>query len=86
MSSAYFARVTVLARMKVKTTQGRYFVTVTGQLRGRDLGRLERACGPALERRRAPLTVRLASILAIDEPAKAYLEHLVDRGAIVLVD
>ena len=72
--------------MRVKTTRGRYFVTVTGRLRARDLGRLERACGHALEQRPAPLTLQLASDLAIDEPAKAYLEHLVDRGAVVLVD
>jgi hypothetical protein len=70
--------------MRVKSADGRYFVTVTGQLRGRDLGRLERACGPALEHRRPPLTVRLASTV-IDEPAKRYLERLTERGVTVLV-
>jgi hypothetical protein len=70
--------------MRVKSAEGRYFVTVTGQLRGRDLGRLERACGPALEHQQPPLTVRLA-VRAIDEPAKHYLDRLVERGAVVLV-
>jgi hypothetical protein len=70
--------------MRVKTANGRYFVTVTGQLGGRDLGRLERACGPALEHQHPPLTVRLAAGV-IDEPARRYLERLTERGATVLV-
>jgi hypothetical protein len=69
--------------MRVKTANGRYFITVSGQLRGRDLGRLERACGPALEHQHPPLTVRLAASVS-DEPAKRYLERLVERGAIVM--
>src|SRR5918992_2459033 len=73
-----------VARMRVKSADGHYFVTVTGQLRGRDLGRLERACGRALEHQRPPLTVRLAASV-IDGPAKRYLERLVERGAVVLV-
>lgn len=70
--------------MRVKSSNGRYFVTVTGQLCGRDLGRLERACGPALEHQRPPLTLRLAARV-IDEPAKRYLERLAERGATVLL-
>lgn len=70
--------------MRVKSADGRYFVTVTGQLRGRDLGRLERACGRALEHQHPPLTVRVASGVT-DEPAKRYLERLAERGATVLV-
>ena len=76
----------VVAKLRVKTTNGRYFVTVKGQLRGRDLGRLERACGPALEQQRPPLTIRLAAVAAIDEPAQSYLERLAARGAVVLVE
>ena len=74
-----------MASMRVKSTAGRYFVTVTGELRGRDLRRLERACGPALEHERPPLTVRLAAPV-IDAPARRYLERLAERGAIVLTD
>ena len=73
-----------MARMRVKSAEGHYFVTVTGQLRGRDLGRLERACGRALEHQRPPLTVRLAAPVS-DGPARRYLERLAERGAIVLV-
>ena len=73
-----------VAKMRVRSADGRYVVTVTGQLQGRDLGRLERACGPALEHRHPPLTVRLAAPV-IDEPARRYLERLAERGAIVLV-
>ena len=70
--------------MRVKSSDGRFFVTVTGQLRGRDLRRLEHACGPALEHQHPPLTVRLADQV-IDAPARRYLERLAERGAIVLV-
>jgi len=75
-----------MARMRVTSVKGRYQVTVTGNLGGRDLRRLERACGPALEHQRAPLTVRLASVAAIDQPAKAYLDRLMRRGAVVLFE
>jgi hypothetical protein len=70
--------------MTVKSANGHYVVTVTGELRGRDLGRLERACGPALEHQHPPLTLRLASSV-VDAPAKRYLERLAERGATVLV-
>jgi hypothetical protein len=75
-----------MAKMKVTSDEGRYQVTVTGNLGGRDLRRLERACGPALEQPRAPLTVRLASVAAIDQSARAYLDRLMQRGAVVLFD
>ena len=74
-----------MARMRVKSTEGRYQVTVTGKLGGRDLGRLERACGPALEQPRPPLTVRLAAVTAIGDTAQAYLDRLLQRGAVVLI-
>jgi hypothetical protein len=74
-----------MAKMKVTSTEGRYQVTVTGNLGGRDLGRLERACGPALEQQRLPLTLRLA-VAAIDQSARAYLDRLIQRGAIVLFE
>ena len=75
-----------MARMRVTSARGRYQVTVTGNLGGRDLRRLERACGPALEQPRPPLTVRLAAVAAIDQSAKAYLDRLIRRGAVVLFD
>ncbi len=75
-----------VARMWVKSSAGRYSVTIRGHLTARDLGRLERACGPALEQKRAPLTVRLAADNRMDQPAKIYLDRLVDRGAVVIVE
>jgi hypothetical protein len=79
------ARVHV-ARMKIRSAQGRYNVIVTGRLGGRDLRRLERVCGPALEQQHPPLTVRLATVESIDAPARAYLDRLVRVGAVLLFD
>lgn len=70
--------------MRVKSADGRYLVTVSGQLRGRDLRRLERACGPALEQEYPPLTVQLAAPVS-DASARRYLERLAERGALVLI-
>jgi hypothetical protein len=70
--------------MRVTSADGRYQVTVTGKLAGRDLRRLERACGPALEHSQPPLTVRLGAAAAIDDSAQAYLDRLMRRGAVVL--
>ena len=75
-----------MARVTVRSAEGRFWVTVTGSLRGRDLRRLERACGPALEQPCAPLTIRLAEVSPIDETAATYLRRLVARGAVVLTD
>lgn len=75
-----------MARIRVRTAAGRYWVTVTGQLRGRDLRRLEHACGPALEQREAPLTLTLPGVRDIDEPVKAFLERLANRGAVLQYD
>jgi hypothetical protein len=69
--------------MRVTSAEGQYQVIVTGNLGERDLRRLEHACGPALEQQRPPLTVRLGAVAAIDESAKAYLDRLMLRGAIV---
>lgn len=76
-----------MARMRVISVDGRYHVTVVGNLQGRDLRRLERACGPALEHALPPVTVRLTSgASATDAAAKAYLDRLMRRGAVVLFD
>ena len=64
----------------------RYCVTVSGDLRARDLGRLERVCGPALVHARSPLTLRLGGVRAIDDVSRAYLKRLMARGADVLFE
>ena len=75
-----------MAKMRVRSAEGWYHVTITGRLAGRDLRRLERACGPALEQRRPPLTLRLAAGGEIDGSAEAYLDRLKARGAVILFD
>jgi hypothetical protein len=72
--------------MRVTAVDGRYRVTVAGALRSRDLRRLERACGSALEQALLPVTVRLTAGAPLDPGAKAYLGRLIQRGALVLFD
>ena len=73
-----------MARMWVKSVKGRYSVTISGRLRGRDLRRLEHACGPALEQKVAPLTVRVVPGSDLDESAQEYLDRLAARGALLV--
>ncbi|MEZ5287266.1 MAG: hypothetical protein R2712_21180 [Vicinamibacterales bacterium] len=61
--------------------RGVYRVALQGELTGRDLARLEWACGPALERQRVPLILRLGGVTAVDEPSQAFLSQLERRGA-----
>lgn len=61
-------------------------MTMSGHLRGRDLRRLERLCGPALEYESPPLTLRMKSNTTTDDAARAFLDHLIDRGALLLFD
>jgi hypothetical protein len=70
-----------VARISVKTIDARSRVTVTGSLLARDLRRLERACGPALERRHVSLELRLGGVHRMDGAARAFLQRLLDRGA-----
>lgn len=73
-----------MARMSRRSIDGRYCITVSGHVSSRDLGRLERLCGPALEYEKLPLTVRLTPASTIDPAAQAYLGRLVRRGAVLL--
>lgn len=74
---------TSVARISSIFQQGRYRISIQGALSARDLGRLERACGPALEVREMPLDIRLMRVSAIDEAAQAFLQRLAARGAII---
>ena len=60
---------------------GGYQVSVRGPLAPRDLRRLERACGPALEHRTLRLEIRLEDTAALDESALFFLHRLRARGA-----
>lgn len=75
-----------MARIRTRTEGDRQSVAITGTLTGRDLGRLERLCAVTLEQPRLRLTLRLAAGAALDDAARAYLERLAYRGAIVLFE
>ena len=72
-----------MARMTVKLVEGRSVVTIKGRLVPRDLRRLEHLCGRALEQPEAPLTLWLSQASAPDHVVQAYLDRLVNRGAVV---
>ena len=73
-----------MARVTVKSANGRYVVTLTGHFSGRSLRRLEQACAPALEQRPLPLTLQLAPSCTFDELARLYLDRLVACGALLV--
>lgn len=73
----------LVATISVRVGNGKRVVTVRGRLVARDLRRLERACGPALEHRELPLELRLLTRRGTDEPAQVFLAGLVKRGAVL---
>lgn len=75
-----------MARMRLTSAAGRYCITVSGRLAAQDLRRLEQLCGPALEYRTPPLTLRLTSMTSLDDPARAYLNRLVRRGTLLVIE
>jgi hypothetical protein len=75
-----------MARVTLRSAHGHYWITISGRLTGRDLRRLERACGPALEQPVLPVTIRLADLETIDGPAQAFLNRLACRGAVLLFE
>jgi hypothetical protein len=75
-----------MARIRLKLMDGRYCVKMFGCVTARDLRRLERLCGPALERPVVPLTLRLAPSSSVDVVAQTYLERLVRRGAVLIAE
>lgn len=75
-----------MARIRAKGEGDRQCVSISGRMTGRDLGRLERVCATTFEQRHLKLTLRIAAGTALDEPARAYLERLTRRGAVVLFE
>lgn len=71
-----------MARISTANGADRYAVTVSGSLTAADLRSLERACGPAIERQRT-LHITLGANCSLDASARAYIERLVARGAVV---
>jgi membrane-bound ClpP family serine protease len=72
-----------MARIRVTRRDNAYCVSLRGRLSARDLGRLERACGRALEQPRAPLTLELDEAGGMDDAARRFLHRLVERGALI---
>ena len=72
-----------MAILRVRLSNGKRLVTVRGRLAARDLRRLERACGPALEQREVPLELRLSEHGDLDEATQLFLAGLVRRGAVL---
>lgn len=72
-----------MASIRSASKHGKYHVSIRGSLSVHDLGRLERACGPALEERQPPLEIDLTRVTTIDEAARLFLQRLMSRGAIV---
>jgi hypothetical protein len=70
-----------MARISITRTGGISRITLKGRLEARDLKRLERACGPALQERLVPLELDIDHVISVDDAADAYLERLRARGA-----
>jgi hypothetical protein len=73
-----------MARITTVNRDGRYRVSIRGALSVRDLRRLERACGPALEHQRPPLDIHVGHITALDDASRVFLKRLATRGASIL--
>lgn len=73
-----------MARISSVTNRGRYRVSIHGPLGARDLGRLERICGKALEMRELPLDIELSVDGVLDEAASLFLQRLTARGAVIV--
>jgi hypothetical protein len=71
-----------MARISSVSNRGRYRVSIHGPLGVRDLGRLERVCGKALEMRDLPLDIELSAISDLDDAARLFLQRLVARGVV----
>lgn len=75
-----------MARLRLSIGEGRRVVRISGAFSSQDLRRLEQLCGPALEQRTAPVTLSVAHGSTIDDSARAYLDRLIARGAILRFD
>lgn len=70
-----------MAKISVIRDGDSYRIKLRGRLSAGDLGRLERACGKALEHKLAPLELNIEEVLSIDNAAGGYLDRLRARGA-----
>jgi hypothetical protein len=75
-----------MARIATSYKNRKYRVSVRGSLSFRDLGRLERACGAALEEHSPPLEVHLEAVSSVDEASRMFLRQLAKRGVVIRND
>ena len=71
----------MMAKISVVTVGRNRHVTLEGRVTAADLGRLERACGSALEHKIPPLEVNIERVRSIDAAAQSYVDRLSTRGA-----
>ena len=72
-----------MARISSTQQGGQTLVRVRGRLTASDMGRLERACSPALVSAAARLSIDLRAVTGTDATAIALLERLASRGAVL---
>jgi ABC-type transporter Mla MlaB component len=70
-----------MARISVRRSTERTYVTISGRLTAADMGRLEHACGAALTRETAALDIDVSKVTAMDVTAAAVLRRFAERGA-----
>lgn len=73
---------------RIRSTQGFHAtrVSITGRLTASDMGRLERACSQVLATNPMRLDIDLSRVTFIDNTARAVLEQMTRRGAVVKLD
>ena len=71
----------MMARITSKRLRDGYRVRIAGRLSATDLRRLERACGPALERQNVALAINVSAVTTMDAAADAVIGRLIERGA-----
>lgn len=74
-----------MARIRTTRKIGGLCIHLAGRLTANDLGRLEHACGRALEANPLRIELDLASVTSMDPTAAAFVARMVHRGA-TLVD
>jgi hypothetical protein len=72
-----------MARISRVSKDGKYRVSIRGALSVRDLRRLERACGPALEFEQPPLEIHVVQMTTLDDASRVFLRRLASRGAVI---
>ena len=70
-----------MARIRAYRRVGGMHVKVTGRLTAADMGRFERACGPALMTHAVALDIDLSEVTEADRTAEAFMRRMADRGA-----